>query len=1349
VTTKTTNTTAGSRRATTSRSAPPRSGPVFLHTANTRETPPPGTYIVVNGQVLTSKYHCKYAGNGLKEYTWTCPGGVFTDMNNVPIAGLTFEDVLYWPIQVGVFTITCYHLGVPVATATDVRQYSINLVQDDLGCAGWDVWLNAQRNEPNCEAKDTIGPPHRSPVEPQFDFPTALGDPGCLYASRREPCLYRLVIDGPNGSLVVRLDYTFNGLGRIDTGTPGQPTALRDMTFLLLKGPGMQCSIDGHTRQLDNINHPWLIDLPYLSGVANSGNRRDIEIDVRIPPTSSPLNPRFQGISEFEMCTVVSVRNIVLSDDQQIVPMEGLRAVPINVTFEVTPYDVLQHEFTKSLVYFRDIGSAHPTAGWHGKRRYLDRILKADNGFHTLNWPGDYELDEDRTKNCTVLVAGFAGAADIFWHEDVNDDGFEPATEDRIYPMDNMAPWNYPSGDGVNNVEPFEIPQPPVGGWPSPELIRPIVLFSPDIDVWPGSSAGDPYGETAEDAGDPFVPVFGPGFGGTAPKRVKARLQTLKTSVSPAYLPGGTEPALRAEVRMQSDGYTQAFDAAAGGAPVPDGVVMQDADLPKTVYLQGMSVSPEKNGSRSLEAKDTDTGGITLSDEVKMTVFTAFITSSPDLIDPKLEMPRSIPVIYEARPNGSLQYKVWVTVHNAAGGEVRSLASNQTVTGGGSQTQNWNGKNDAGVVLDPGDYFVAIEVQPVGDADLKHRSDREDEAIVRLGIAKVEVTTSGTRHRLLYHVGTAVAGAPAPDHTDDHDVPDVNWQIEDPTVTGIKGDLDDENGDPRAGPPIHAGVDTPEQLTAPATGPHARRYNQPVALTRSAPLQVKATLGVEAVSKVSQNEIAIPQFPGWATLCIGVAADSAPTTFGVTGAQQGETKVDGVQPGSVADFTSTASTPDAVTKSDYDLTWTFYLKTAAGSYITLGEQVTTARVYWILGAPGLPWSSGGATSFGFDNPGRAWVRAVDKAVEWAAGVQSVSAAAKAIADHLYDSDPYDYHIAGGASHGDALPTWYRGRVGAEAGFEFTNWVYNVWVAGGAHQGACYDQACTIALLSNSLGGALQVRYVTSTGAAGHWAMNVIDLIGSSTHASIFGGVSELTNTMFTAPGLGVRQDGDCDRNVVEDGSARAWFSNHLVAFDGTDAFDACWRLRPTSAQQPFADTTARYVATSATVVVGATNAFDVAPGGWDGAAPSAPPFDPALMSGTPPQYPPTDPLGGGVRLAFNTAIGSTATGTGNYPTFMALPVYHCFTVNNASDPGHGNVRIFTSAHGSGAPDLTTLVVGGQSRPVRVQIYDPTAAPTPASQAGVAWGAYGTNNIDSVPFDGTGSLSTTDYNVAAR
>jgi hypothetical protein len=369
----------------------------------------------------------------------------------------------------------------------------------------------------------------------------------------------------------------------------------------------------------------------------------------------------------------------------------------------------------------------------------------------------------------------------------------------------------------------------------------------------------------------------------------------------------------------------------------------------------------------------------------------------------------------------------------------------------------------------------------------------------------------------------------------------------------------------------------------------------------------------------------------------------------------------------------------------------------------------------------------------------------------------VSAAAKAIADNLYDSGPYDYHIAGGASHGrttsgpGAPSVWWLGRSGGQSGFEFTNWVYDVWVSppAGGNQGACYDQASVIAMLSNALGGSLQARYVTSTGAAGHWAMNVIDLIGGSTHASIFGGATELTNTMFTAPGLGVREDGDCDRDVVEDGSARAWFSNHLVAFDGTDVFDACWRLRPTSGTQPFADTTARYVATSVTVVPGATNAFDVAPGSWTGTPPTAPSFDPALMTGSPPQYPPTNPLGAGVCLAFNTAIGSTAAGTGNYSTFMALPVYHCFTVNNTSDPGHGNIRIFTSAHGSGSPDLTTLIIGGQSSPVRVQIYDPTAAPTPASQAGIAWGTYGTTNIDSVPYDGTGSLSPTDYDLAAR
>lgn len=52
-------------------------------------------------------------------------------------------------------------------------------------------------------------------------------------------------------------------------------------------------------------------------------------------------------------------------------------------------------------------------------------------------------------------------------------------------------------------------------------------------------------------------------------------------------------------------------------------------------------------------------------------------------------------------------------------------------------------------------------------------------------------------------------------------------------------------------------------------------------------------------------------------------------------------------------------------------------------------------------------------------------------------------------------------------------------------------------------------------------------------------------------------------------------------------------------------------------------------------------------------------------------------------------------------------------------------------------------------PHRVQIYDPTEAATPLSQAGIDCGTYGTTNIDTSPYDGTPSLVTTDCDLAAR
>ncbi len=368
---------------------------------------------------------------------------------------------------------------------------------------------------------------------------------------------------------------------------------------------------------------------------------------------------------------------------------------------------------------------------------------------------------------------------------------------------------------------------------------------------------------------------------------------------------------------------------------------------------------------------------------------------SPELkvYDPKLAAGVSMDVEYRVDP-GHHSYDVTVRILDGTATEVRRLVDGQSTPGGKGYTVTWDGKDNSGNYVDPGDYDVLIEAVY---QTLPAFSSQETVHIVRLGVAGIEFVSNGAgsaEYQLMYHVRNSTPGTY-------YAIPDARAQWAIGPDSGDVADLDTDNGQPRSLPVLWTALNSPPQDGTDTAGVEDDNYNLPSCYERGARPKLQVSLGSNAASDVTPNTPLGCNYPVTGYPIRIVISEANPETAGAN---------EGISPGGTVNFVAKTALSNAVQKNTLGYTFSFEYQDGLAWVDIPGSISTTHTVYTIFDKPMLTDS---ATPVA---PYLPWVKVVDIAVAWIDGPATENGVCGTIVEQVNTFFGIQYDTNVGACH---------------------------------------------------------------------------------------------------------------------------------------------------------------------------------------------------------------------------------------------------------------------------------------------------------------------------------------------
>ncbi|TET35380.1 MAG: hypothetical protein E3J72_11270 [Planctomycetota bacterium] len=410
--------------------------------------------------------------------------------------------------------------------------------------------------------------------------------------------------------------------------------------------------------------------------------------------------------------------------------------------------------------------------------------------------------------------------------------------------------------------------------------------------------------------------------------------------------------------------------------------------------------------------------------------------SAPKVFDPKMGGGVTADISYRVNPLGTTFDVTLTVVDDATSIEVRRLLDAVSTPGGTTRVEVWDGKNDSGDFVDPGTYKIVLNAVNAPSYDIWEETYI---FIVRLGIVGIQFVDNGlggTEYQMMYHIRNTSKYTY-------YAIPDnqPEWSIG--PNSGEVADLDVNDGQPRALPPLWPNLNSPPQDASDPSGVEDDCYNHPICYRRASVPKFILTLGTDAASDVT---------PGTAVGCgypvagLPIRIISLGDTPEVPGANED------IAPAGTMTFVSNGSLPNGLYKTTISPTFRFEYNDG-GTWCPIPGQIVTAHtIYTIHDTPAL------TTSPSPTPPYLPWVRVVDMVVGW---VNSNAAAGQIDSIVTNQTNTFFgllYDTATGAP-GYTTPSFV---------FEMSNFIddYDTSSFGRIN---CSDCACLVSTFANTVG----------------------------------------------------------------------------------------------------------------------------------------------------------------------------------------------------------------------------------------------------------------------------------------
>ena len=321
--------------------------------------------------------------------------------------------------------------------------------------------------------------------------------------------------------------------------------------------------------------------------------------------------------------------------------------------------------------------------------------------------------------------------------------------------------------------------------------------------------------------------------------------------------------------------------------------------------------------------------------------------SATRIADPKLQG-AAIQIAYGLKDGTRAHVVVDLLSQNTV---VTTIATG-TVTGTAAPISiTWDGKDEGGRYIDPGDYVVRVRLPERGARGVQYPL-----SIVRLGITKIAALPNGgdNEWQMVYfrkNGNYAFYATPAI-----HEYLSVRDE-------GEISALDLDNGEPRPAVPLHTATDEPAM-----EGPFYEddRYNYPVTYLMGTQPVLDVKHGPMGTSASGQPVGANYPVAGY-DLRVQVADPRGAWTTPTTS----------IAPGTSAQLTGPAL-PAEATRTDLDLTWTYqYRATGSTGWTNMPGSFTTSHRFYTMIAK--PIAAAGATGVQYERP---WVEVAEYFNDW-------------------------------------------------------------------------------------------------------------------------------------------------------------------------------------------------------------------------------------------------------------------------------------------------------------------------------------------------------------------------------
>jgi hypothetical protein len=310
-----------------------------------------------------------------------------------------------------------------------------------------------------------------------------------------------------------------------------------------------------------------------------------------------------------------------------------------------------------------------------------------------------------------------------------------------------------------------------------------------------------------------------------------------------------------------------------------------------------------------------------------------YLGSSHRVFDPKLEG-AAASIEYALETGGD---SARVSIHIEQAGRTVRVLLDSADRDGGTHAEPWDGKDDLGLLVDPGEYIVVV------DAALGSRQDSATGAmnVIRIGAVEMDFVGDDT-YAIMYHRTSGT------DH-DDHPIEGPEWRIGADLPEDLS-DMDTNDGLARGEAMPWEEPSHPPQDPADPDGVEDDNHNLPACCRMGSSPVVQLRLGPGGVSQQSGAFVE----PGYPVDGIGLR---------VTAAGFGTSDDEDLEPGAAATIVMQDPLASSVGAGLLSIDLVFEYSDA-GAWIPLpGFQPTSHRVYRTFGpprfestgAPNMPW----------------------------------------------------------------------------------------------------------------------------------------------------------------------------------------------------------------------------------------------------------------------------------------------------------------------------------------------------------------------------------------------------------